>query len=329
LAEPGKSTPSSAELPAALRGAPIVNIVIDVGDFDGKPEDRAAHDAYIKKINESVEALRKEGIPTVFIAITDEHQVHEKLDAETRKTLKLTELDVRPGDIVFEKRFMSGFPTLEDIRNSPELEKYIISQRGVEHGGADFAKAFDKTDVTLKHLLHDAQHVTIMGAMAQYCVTDNACDAAWHGKRVTVFSDTTTAWSKETMELYEKRARGEATDPEAPRTMVRDNPAFQEEQIKAAIGRKKSNPASMGRKPEEVKALDNIGISTVQQFLGEQPGLKSSLQKPVTLSGSKFLTPKETSSFTTALDKPGEEQQIAHNSTQSAKRRPVSAPKFG
>ncbi|TAL29291.1 MAG: isochorismatase family protein [Alphaproteobacteria bacterium] len=298
MADPVKSTPPSADtVPAALRGAAIVNIVIDVGDFHGGTEaEKASHDAYIKKINQSVAALREEGIPTVFIAITNENQVHEKLDAETRKTLKLTELDIKLGDIVFEKRFMSGFPTLEDIRNSPELEKYIISQRS-DHGGADYAKAFEKTDLTLKHLLHDAEHVTVMGAMTQYCVTDNACDAAWHGKRVTVFSDTTTAWSKETMEFYEKKARGEAVDPDTPKKIVQDNPAFQEEQIRATIAKKKSDPAKMGRKPEEAGALDTIGIGTVTDFLKKLPSIKSSLsglpKRPAPPAESKFLPPKE------------------------------------
>ena len=327
MSEPRNPTPPSVEMPAALRGKPIVNLVIDVGDFpaNGKPEDRAAHDAYIKKINESVAALREEGIPTIFIAINEVNEVYERADAAKLKELRLTELDIRPGDIVFEKRFMSGFPSLEEIRNSPELEKAIISQRG-EYGGADYAKAFEKSDVTLKHLLHDAQHVTIMGAMAQYCVTDNACDAAWNGKRVTVFSDTTTAWSKETMELHEKRERGEPTDPNAPRTMVQDNPAFQEEQIKAAIKRRKNDPASMGRKPEEAKALDIISIGTVQQFLGEQPGLKSSLR--ATQPVSKFFTLKETSSAT-ALPDPDIGQSNTDNSKPVAKRQRAATPKFG
>jgi nicotinamidase-related amidase len=330
LADPVKSRePSADTVPAVLHGAPVVNIVIDVGDYSGDSStEKAAHDTYIKKINQSVAALREVGIPTIFVAITEINQIHENIDAEMRTRLKLNELDVRAGDVVFEKRFMSGFTTLEEILSSRELERNIISQRG-EHGGAEYAKAFEKTHLTLKHILHDAEHVTIMGAMAQYCVTQNACDAAWNGKRVTVFSDTTTAWSKETMEFYEKRARGETVEPNTPRTMVLDNTAFQEEQIKAAIAGKKSSPATMGRTLEEAGALDKIEVGTVQEFLSQHQNLKAPLQKTATSAGSKFLAAKVSSSFLSPVLEPDSakgEHNVANNSIPRI-RKTAQAPK--
>jgi nicotinamidase-related amidase len=238
----------------------IVNLVIDVQDYD--PEhpmlNKDEHDAYVKKINDSVKALADRGIPTIYIAITDDSIAHPgsaSRDPALLNTLHLTELHVQPGDDIFEKRFMSGFIDIADVRASPVVREYIESQR---KDGAEFAKAtFSRTKLIDLLKAKGAKEVTIMGYMAQNCVTDNAVDAARNGLGVTVLSDTLLGWDKPGKAAWHSK-----------------NPAIHAEQVKSTLEKIKDDPIERGIAPSEkesiekvVAAIDTIRVRPVDDFL--------------------------------------------------------------
>lgn len=267
----------------ALRGVPIVNLVIDIGDYDEKHSkiSREEHDRYVKGVRETAAALREQGIPTVWVAITDQNRIHDKWGQADVEKLRMTELGVQkatadaPGDILFEKRFMSGFTTQEQLEGSKALADYIASQR---KDGANYKEAFaNGPEHTLTHLLRDVKHVIVNGGMGQYCVTDNSIDAALQGKGVTVVNSNVMAWAD--MGKHTQISMGDAD--------------FSGAQVKAMLDELKANPALRALPPAVADAIDKIQIKGPEETIAGIPALKEEIAGKQALSGigSKFGAP--------------------------------------
>lgn len=260
---------SSEDAHNALSGVPIVNLVIDTGDFKydannplSGDEQRVVHDRHIQNIKDTAAALHKAGVPTIYIAITNHNQIHDRWNQNTLSRLEMTEFTPQVGDIIFEKRFMSGFPTPEQLAKSDSLNKYVTGQRPT--GNNDPAEAFIIGDNhTLTHLLRDAKHVIINGAMGQFCVTDNSVDAALQGKSVTILKDNIAVWTTMEGEYWKNSANIAINDPE-----------FAGRQLQAMLDTLKKNPALRAIPQEEVGKLSNIGISTSREAIENLPALR-------------------------------------------------------
>ncbi|MEZ0261005.1 MAG: isochorismatase family protein [Alphaproteobacteria bacterium] len=272
------STPDAHE---ALQGKKIVNLIIDTGDFTYSPlkpgsveDQRKAHDTYIKGLKDTAAALRKEGIPTVYIAITDHNQIHDAWNANTVSRLHMTELDPQPGDVVFEKRFMSGFPTMEDLQQDSKYA-YLSRQRP-----ADPVEAFVIGEKhTLTHLLKDAQHIIVNGAMGQFCVVDNSIDAAGQGKTVTILQDNVAVWTKMEGEYWKN-----------PANIATNDPAFAGRAVQAMLDELKDNPAKRAIPPATVAKMSNIEIGNARDLLENLHVLQEDVENrpPPGVQASKY-----------------------------------------
>ena len=286
----GRAVSGAATHPPLAKAAvetPVVNIVIDAGDWDPvhSKGSKAEHDADIRRINESVEALRKQGIPTIFVMIGNDTVAHpgsQPREPGLIQRLHMTELNILPGDDIVEKRLMSSFTTLDDIKNSHVVEKYIAGQR---KDGVNYREAKWGT-ITLGDLLEakGARHVTLMGAVAQYCITDTAIDAARRGLDVTVLTNTVAGW-------HDKAILDRIEVPADPKVTAK--------QIVSTLNEVRADPENRGIDKTDtatVDALKKIKLLTVDRFLQSAPVQK--LVKPVTpvapVEQSKFMAPKET-----------------------------------
>ena len=271
-------------LPRAAVATPVVNVVIDAGDWDPKNAriTRAEHDAEIRKINDSVETLRKQGIPTIFVMIGNDTGVHpgsQPRDPGLIKRLHMTELNIQPGDTIVEKRSMSSFVTLDDIKNSPALEKYIAGQR---QDGANYKEAKWGT-VGLGDVLESmgAQHVTLMGSVAQYCITDTALDAARRGLGVTVLTDTVSGWNDKSV---------------LDKVVMPGDPKVTAKQVVSTLDEIRADPEKRGIEKTDtavVEATKKIKLLTVDRFL-KSPAAQMAVKPVAPVQQSKFLAPKQT-----------------------------------
>ena len=252
----------------------IVNLVIDVHDYsDNSKMGKAEHDRYIKKIKDSIEALRDRGIPTIYIAIGDASIAFPgspNRDPSLPNLLGLSEIAPKPGDDIFLKLFMSGFIDKADVDKSPVLKAYVIGQRPED--GENYAKA-EFSKLTLRGLLErkGATHVTLMGEAAQFCITDNAIDAVRNGLGVTILSDAVAGWTDETYKAKNWRD-GKMTWPEG-------DPAYHERQIKRTLDEIRANPAARGLADnnETREAINTVAASIcpVAKFLESLPTPKA------------------------------------------------------
>lgn len=276
------SGPERSEPQDALKGVPIVNLVIDTGDWSEDERKKhtqaecAAQDRFIKGVRETADRLREQGIPTVWIAIKDQNVIHDKWDAATVAKLDMNGLNPQAGDVLFEKRFMSGFTTLEQLEEKPALKTYIMGQRPTD--GANYTEAFAQDlNATLTDLLKDAKHVIINGGMGQFCVTDNSIDATLQGKGVTVLKENIAVWKR-------------MSPPWNSENISTGDPDFNARQVETMLNELKANPA-LRALPEDAPAkIDTIKISDTGEFLRNLPALRDELgiPQPATLPGSKF-----------------------------------------
>lgn len=167
------------------------------------PEQRDARLAFRQRIGEAVGLLRAEGVPSLFMSIGDSTELHlpvqpwsrqmpARRDAAFLSRVELSGIGPRVDEPVLQKRFMSGFvSSLADVRASPEREAYLTRQR---FDGRDYAEAhFGPLGLGDYMQGCGVRHVTIMGGMTSYCITDNALENALRGYRVTVFPELITS----------------------------------------------------------------------------------------------------------------------------------------
>ncbi len=259
----------------------LVNIVIDVQDHRERPPgappstledmDETVRAAYLKSVRDTVEEFRQRGIPTIFVAIGDSSQLYPAGEQRDLAKLSLTSVAPRPDEDIFLKRFMDTFTDIKDVRASTELAAYIGNQRPdnkLENGNIKGAHFGETT--FLDHLKAlGVEQVTIMGTMAEFCITDNALGAAMNGIKATILTDKVAGWKDHT---YTKPVWHEGA------------PELHEKSISDTLDKVKADPVFRGFKEADAgkvsKVIDSISMRTTNDFFMEHDGPK--------VVGSKF-----------------------------------------
>lgn len=275
-------------------GYPVVNLVIDIQDdrlppeggeikTGRKPMDPAARAEYLKAAKQTIQDLADRGIPTIYIAIGDSSQLYPgaRSDPDARRDsgliakLGLTGIAPGPEDDIFLKRFMDTFTGIKDVRASETLAVYAAGQRDdniLDTAGNIKGASFG--DVTFKQHLQNlgVQHVTIMGAMAEFCITDNALGAVLRGEGIqsaTILSDRVIGWND-----------ASCTQP----VWHKDNPKAHENSIKATLEKVRQDPAARGFSGENAaekvaQAIDSgIKITTASDYIANLPAQEKKLR---------------------------------------------------
>jgi len=171
----------------------------------------AEMEARMKKIHESVEQMRKAGIPTVWIALGDRNALHKPASNNTtaRDTADIERAGFfghPPGEIdkahlkefkklmkqygpkkdeaIFTKTYFGSFSEPDDLKR-PGLASHI---KGQHNGDAAATALSGKTLHEYLQSLH-TQRVTIMGCNSDVCVMETAMGAAMKGMKSVVISD--------------------------------------------------------------------------------------------------------------------------------------------
>jgi len=173
-------------------------------------------------------------------------------------------MDIAPraDEDIFLKRFMDTFTDIKDVRASPELAAYVATQRSdnILKDGSIAGAAFGRTTFA-DHLNRlGAKCVTIMGTMAEFCITDNALGAAMNGLRPVILSDRIVGWNDKT---YTKPVWHESS------------PRQHADSIKNTLQEIKRDPMARGFRASDAKAVENavnkIEIRTSGEFLSSLP----------------------------------------------------------
>lgn len=286
---------------------PVVNLVIDIQDHqpppegaeiktDRKPMDPSARADYLAATKQSIQELAEKGIPTIYIAIGDSSALYPGSGSDPDATrppdlvakLGLTGIAPGPEADIFLKRFMDTFTDIADLRASETLAVYAAGQRddnildtsgnikGASFGEVTFAQHLKKLGV---------EHVTIMGSMAEFCITDNALGAVLRGegiKSATILSDRVIGWNDDSY-----------TQP----VWHKDNLEAHEASIKAVLEKVRQDPSSRGFSGEGIEkkidtAIDHrISMCRSADYVAAVPALLESLN--TSPAESKFARGKD------------------------------------
>ena len=274
-----------ASLPAAERDAWWESL-----QRPSPPGDREKREAYRHAIRDSVDRLRQQGVPTIFMAIIDESRLYpatqsrlstspQPRDKALLEQLQLASIAPLADEDIFVKRFMNGFTDIDDVRASPEMARYVTGQR---RDGHKYDEAHYGLPTLLQHMQAlGARQVSIMGGIAEYCITDNALGAAFNGLAVTILPELIAA----------DRDEDWRPTPEHART--------QQKNIEAALDRAVIDPQSRGYKASDAPALkqarEAIGFSEINRYIATlktEPGLATAFNGPSakpTRSGVKCM----------------------------------------
>lgn len=190
---------------------PVVNLVVDV-TFGGATDVTPEQEAYLKGVRETADKLREQGIPTIWISMSQLSRMHlpeegagsgprdaaqlrplefiDHADADkpvTEKNLAvLKAYGPRADEALYQKAFFDSFVMPADVG---KLETHLKNHRGKEHA-IDVHNAFEGQEHLASYLEKlGTQHVTIMGGNSDVCVMSTAMGAATHGISATVLTD--------------------------------------------------------------------------------------------------------------------------------------------
>lgn len=309
---------------------PTVNLVIDIQDPHPLPEklpegfverkglSEEQRQEYLKSAKETIKELADRGIPTIYISIGNSSEVYPgtrsdpdaQRDPGLLQKLGLTGIAPGPEDDVVQKRFMDTFTDIDDVRASPVLAKYIAGQRGDNNLGPDgnIEGATFGRPTFLEHLQNlGVKNVTIMGSMAEFCITDNALGAATHGISATVLSDRVIGWED---------------DNYRQAVWHKDAPEKHADSINAKLAEVAQDPVARGFKAEDAekvgKAVDSIRVVTSADYLASLPAQENKLDAS---------SPAENKGFATEDDDYGRKAQTPKTETPAAKAEAPAARK--
>jgi len=200
-----------------------VNLVIDVGQPEdtvpGPGQPPAPNAGFNRAIQDSVAALRAQGVPTIWVTMGKGYRLIEpekswpQADAGPRSRLDLHRLGfdtVTPArdEAIFTKLFKGSFLS-RDQAADPDVQQYLERQIPDQHmGGYDPSagsrfdhivanvaglgspdRLIDGPDLASHLRGMGCDHVTVMGVYLDHCVTDAALGSAAEGLRTTVVTD--------------------------------------------------------------------------------------------------------------------------------------------
>lgn len=179
-----------------------LNMVIDVQvprHDDTRGLSQLEHEKYVAALNSRVTALREQGVSTLWVAMGDSSELHSPPHSpELIERLRLTGNNIATDEYIFEKRGINGFTHKVDAVSQPDLSIYMDAQR------MDGSKYIDGHfgDVTLHDHLQNQKigHVSIMGGMAGFCITQNALAASLRGYQTTIYPDLVVGWTNQKFE---------------------------------------------------------------------------------------------------------------------------------
>lgn len=193
---------------------PVVNLVVDVG-FNSESPMTDAERGYHEKLSARIDELRAQGIPTVWISMSNHSTLHapeqnwpaahpQPRDPEALARLDFTEhgpagskpftdenrafvekFGPKDDEYIYPKAFFDAFTGVDDIQR---LQPYLNGQRAAQYA-IDIHKAIDGPQ--LKDLLKQwgTQEVLLEGGNADVCVMSTAMGAAMQGLKATVLTD--------------------------------------------------------------------------------------------------------------------------------------------